>query len=241
MEILDSLISNLSNDSAVHKVHTCAFWTVVVSRNCGMASTLREEHPYHQAVRGVGSLTGKSALELAEYARSDNLLEASIGMATINSLIDIDEAKCIEENAFDILLREGTDKNIAVVGHFPTITKLQSVARKLWVIEQRPTEGDLPAEAAEEVLPEADVIGITGSSFINHTIEKLLNISRNSFVVLIGPTSPLSPVLFDYGVDIIGGVKVVEPEKAIRSISEGATFRQVKGVKLLTMSKWRYK
>ena len=241
MEILDNLISSLSKDSIVHEVHACAFWTIVVSRNCGMASTFREEHPYHGAVRGVGSLTGKSALELAEYARSDNLLEASIGMAAINSLIDIDEAKCIEENAFDILLREGADKNIAVVGHFPGVPRLRSIARKLWVIEQRPAEGELPAEAAEEILPKANVVGITGTSFINHTIEKLLGMSKNSFVVLIGPTSPLSPVLFDYGVDVIGGVKVVEPEKTIRSISEGAIFRQVAGVKLLTMSRWRYK
>ncbi len=241
MEILDNLISSLSKDSIVHEVHACAFWTIVVSRNCGMASTFREEHPYHGAVRGVGSLTGKSALELAEYARSDNLLEASIGMAAINSLIDIDEAKCTEENAFDILLREGTDKNIAIVGHYPWVPSLQTVARKLWVIEQRPREGDLPAEAAEEILPEANVVGITGASFINHTIEKLLGMSKNSFVVLIGPTSPLSPVLFNYGVDVIAGVKVVEPEETICSISEGATFRQVKGVKLLTMSRWRYK
>lgn len=241
MGILDNLISSLSNDSVVHEVHACAFWTVVVSRNCGMASTFREEHPYHRAVRGVGSLTGKSALELAEYARSDNPLEASIGMAAINSLIDIDEAKCIEENAFNILLREGTGKNIAIVGHFPGTPRLQSIARKLWVIEQRPGEGDLPAEAAEEILPKANVVGITGTSFINHTIEKLLDMSRNSFVVLIGPTSPLSPVLFDYGVDVIAGVKVVEPEKTIRSISEGAIFRQVEGVRLITMSRWRHK
>ena len=241
MRILDDLLSSLGEDSVVHEVHTCAFWTIVVSRNCGMASTFREEHPYHRTVTGVGNLTHKSALELAEYARSDNLLEASIGMATINSLIDVDESKYIEENAFDILVREGRDKNIAVVGYFPWIPKLRSIARKLWVIEQRPRGEDLPPEAAENILPQADVVGITGSSFINHTVEKLLELSRNSFIVLVGPTSPLSPVLFDYGVDVIAGVKVVEPEKAIRSISEGAIFTQVKGVKLLTMTKRRYK
>lgn len=241
MGILSSLISSLGEDSMVHEVHACAFWTVVVSRNCGMASTFREEHPYHGTVRGVGSLTSKSALELAEYARSDNLLEASIGMAAINSLVDIDEAKYAEENALDILLSEGTGKNIAIVGHFPWVPRLKNVAKNLWVIEQSPGEGDLPAEAADEILPEANVVGITGTSFINHTIEKLLDMSRNSFVVLIGPTSPLSPVLFDYGVDVISGVKVVEPEKTIRSISEGAIFTQVEGVKLLTMSRRRYK
>jgi hypothetical protein len=236
MKITDDLISNLGEDSVVREVHACVFWTAVVSKHCGLASTLHEEHPYHRAVKDVGKLRQKSALELAEYARSDNVLEASIGMAALNSLIDIDESNCVEENAFDILAQEGRDRNIAIVGHFPWIPELRKVAKKLWVIEQKPQEGELPAEAAEEVLPQADVVGITGSSFINHTVERLLKLSKNSFIVLIGPSSPLSPVLFDYGVDVIAGVKVVEPEKTIRSISEGAIFSQVEGVKLVTMA-----
>ncbi len=237
MKLLDDLISTLNEDSRVKEIHACVFWTAVLSRHCGLASSFHEEHPYHRPVRDVGSLTGKSALELAEYARSDNPLEASIGMAAINSLIDVDEARCVEENAFDILAREGMDKKIAIVGHFPWIPKLRAVARKLWVIEQRPEEEDLPAEAAESILPQADVVGITGTSFINHTVEKLLELSKSSFTIMVGPTSPLSPVLFDYGVDVIAGVKVVEPEKTIRCISEGAIFSQIEGVKLVTMAK----
>jgi len=237
MGILDDLISSLGGDSTVREIHTCVFWTAVVSRNCGLAATLHEEHPYHRAVRDVGSLRRKSALELAEYAKSDNVLEASIGIAAINSLIDIDEVNCGKENAFDVLTRRGRGKNIAIIGHFPWIPKLRKVAKEFWVIEQRPREGDLPAEAAEDILPQADVVGITGSSFINHTVEKLLDLSRDSFIVVMGPTSPLSPVLFDYGVDVIAGVKVVEPEKTIYSISEGAIFRQMQGVKLVTMDR----
>ncbi len=208
----------------------------MVSRNCGLVSTFREEHPHHGIVRGAGSLRGKSALELAEYAKSDNLLEASIGMATINSLLDIDEAKCVKENALDALVREGRGKNIAVVGHFPWTSQLQKIAKKLWVIEQRPREGDLPPEAAEDILPQADVVGLTGTSLTNHTAEKLLSLCHSSFVLMVGPTSPLSPVLFDYGVDVIGGAKIVEPEKAIRCISEGAMFKQIEGVELLNMT-----
>ena len=83
------------------------------------------------------------------------------------------------------------------------------------------------------------MVGLTGTSFTNHTIEKLLDLSKGSFIVLIGPTSPLSPVLFDYGVDVIAGTKVVEPERAIRCISEGAMFRQVDGVELVNMAKER--
>jgi len=207
----------------------------VVSRNCGLASTFREEHPHHGIVRGAGSLRGKSALELAEYAKSDNLLEATIGMATINSLINIDDTKCVTENALDVLVKEGKGKKVAIVGHFPWIPQLRQVARKLWVIEKRPRDEDLPAEAAEDILPQADVVGITGTSFTNHTVEKLLNMSRHSFVAMIGPTSPLSPVLFDYGVDVIAGTRVVDAEKAIQCLSEGAMFKQIHGVELLTM------
>ena len=237
MKILDDLTSSLSENSVVHGVYACVFWTAVLSKHCGLASTFHEEHPYHRAVRDVGNLTHKSALELAEYAKSDNILEASIGMAAINSLIDIDETRCVEENAFDILARKGSNKNIAVVGHFPWTPKLRNIAKKLWVIEQSPQQGDLPADAAEEILPQANVIGITGTSLINHTLEKLLDLSKGRFVVMIGPTSPLSPILFDYGMDVIAGVKVVEPEKTIRSISEGAIFPQVEGIKLVTLAR----
>jgi uncharacterized protein (DUF4213/DUF364 family) len=239
MKILDELIASIRDDRVVEDVHVCVFWTAVVTKSCGLASTLHEGHPIHKIVRNPGKLRGKSGLELAEYAKSDRLLEAAIGMAAINSLIDIDETRCIEKNALDVLAEKGVDKDIAIVGHFPWIPRLKGIARRLFVIEQRPREGDLPAEASEEILPRVDIVGLTGTSFINHTIERLLDLSRGKFVVMIGPTSPLSPVLFDYGVDVIGGSQIVDPKKTIRSISEGATFRQVEGVRNLNMFKER--
>jgi hypothetical protein len=237
MGIIDDLVSSLSEDSVVRGIHACVFWTAVVSKHCGLAATFHEEHPYHQAVRGVGRLTQKSALELAQYAKSDNVLEASIGMAAINSLIDIDDSRCAEENALAVLERKGKDKSIAVIGHFPWIPELRSIAKKLWVIEQRPQEGELPAEAAGDILPQADVVCITGSSLINHTVDKLLELSKDRFIVMLGPTTPLSPVLFDHGLDVLAGVKIAEPEKTIRSISEGAIFSQMEGIRLVTMVK----
>lgn len=237
MKILDEIIASLPLDSPVHNVCTCVFLTAVVSRHCGLASTLRDETTPHRPVTDAGSLTQKSALELAEYARSDNLLEAAIGIATINSLLDIDESQCVETNAYDILAQEGRGKKIAIVGHYPFIPRLQSVARKLWVIEKRPREGDFPAEEAANILPQADVVAISGTSLINHTLENLLNLCHNSFVVIVGPSCPLSPVLFNYGVDVLAGAKVVEAEAVIEGISQGATLRQVKGIKLLAMKR----
>jgi uncharacterized protein (DUF4213/DUF364 family) len=239
MKILDDLILSLKgNGHPVKSVHTCAFWTAVVSKHCGLSSTFRDEGPSHErGVRDVGNLTRKTALELAEYAKSHSLMEASIGMATINSLIDIDESKCIEKNAFEIILERGQGKNVAIVGHFPWIPKLKEKVGNLWVLEQRLKEGDLPAKEADKILPQCDVVGITGTSFINHTVEGLLSLCKSAYVILVGPTSPLSSILFEYGIDAICGSKIIDPDKLIRSISEGATFKEVTGVRLLTLAK----
>ena len=239
MKILDDLLLNLKrNDYPVKSVHTCVFWTAVITKHCGLSSTFRDEGPPHnRGVRDVGNLTYKTALKLAEYAKSGSLLEASIGMATINSLIEVDESKCVEKNAFEILLEKGEGKNVAVVGHFPWIPKLREKIKNFWVLEQRLREGDLPAEEAERILPQCDVVGITGTSFINHTLEGRLSLCRKAYIVMIGPTTPLSPILFDHGIDAICGAKVIDPDKVIRSISEGATFKEVTGVKLLTLTK----
>jgi uncharacterized protein len=237
MKILNDIISSICEDSKVHGVCCGVRWTSVKSRRCGLSSTFVDPSD-HGHVRDVGSLDQKSALELVGYARSEVQLEASIGMAALNSLIDIDEDRLIELNAFDVLAREGEGKDVAIVGHFPFVPYLRNIAERLWVIEKDPREGDLPAEDAEKILPQADVVAITGTTFINHTVDELLELCRkDSLVMMVGATTPLSPVLFDYGVDMIAGSMVVDPEKAIKCICQGATFRQIEGVKHLIMKR----
>ena len=137
MTILDDLISKLSHDVPVRKVLVGAHWTVVCSRYCGMAATLRGNQPHgHKQVRDVGTLHTKSARELAEYAYSTDLLEASIGVAAINSLLEIDESPGIEINASEVLASRGRGKNVALIGHFPFIPQLRQEVGELWVIEQ---------------------------------------------------------------------------------------------------------
>ena len=238
MKIIDDIISTITDDSPVKEVRACVFWTAVISKNCGLASTLRDHGPHHgtKPVPEAGSLTSKTALELAACANSASLPLASIGMASINSLIEIDINRCVEKNAFEVLAEKGQGKKIAVVGHFPFIPKLRETASKLWVLEKYPTGDDLSEEEASKVLPNADVVAITGTSFINNTFEKLIGLCRKSFVVVLGPSTPLSPVLFDYGVDMISGTMVTDSNSVLRCISEGANFRQIEGVRLLTMS-----
>lgn len=238
MKIIDALISSLHQDSGVEEVRVGPFWTAVVSRGCGLASTLMEEGHHHgQApVKDAGRLTEKSVLELAQMAHSPSLIEASIGMAAINSLLEVDEASCQELNAARLLMDKGRARRVAIVGHFPFIADLQRVAKTLWVIEKRPAEGELSEEKAEYVLPQADVVGLTGTSLTNHTAEGLLKLCRpGGLVVMLGATTPLSPLMFSFGIHVISGTKVIDPAIALRCAGQAATFRQMRGVRLLSM------
>ena len=84
-------------------------------------------------------------------------------------------------------------------------------------------------------------MGIIGTAFTNHTLEHLLEICRpKAYVLMLGDTTPMSPVLFNYGIDAVCGVKVVNTELALNCVSQGANFRQIRGIKLLTMFKDSY-
>jgi uncharacterized protein (DUF4213/DUF364 family) len=240
MKILDDLISTLDCEAEVRDIRQGVFHTGVLTRHCGLAATLprdalRQERP---SVKEPGTLLEKSVSDLVGLSYSETLLEAVIGMATVNSLLDVNEAHCLELNAGDLISEKGSGKNVAIVGHFPFIPKLRESVKELWVIEKNPREGDMTEDTAEKYIPEADVVGITGTSFTNHSIEQLLKLCRpDAYIVLLGDTTPLSPVLFDYGIRAISGTKVIKPEIALRCVSQGANYRQIKGVRKLTMMK----
>jgi uncharacterized protein len=236
MGIVEELLASLTEDVPVRSVLVGAHWTVVCSRSCGMASTLLSDKPHgHSKVRCAGYLIHKSAKELAEYARSDNPLEACIGVAAINSLLDVDEGLAVEVNAGNVLEDHGNGKKVALVGHFPFNEKLRSAVGELWVIEQRPADGDYPAEAASALIPQANVVAITSSALINHTLDGLLALCQpDALVMMLGPSTPLSPILFNHGVSILSGSRVVDEAAVLRTVGQGANFQQVEGVRLLT-------
>jgi hypothetical protein len=125
------------------------------------------------------------------------------------------------ENGLDLVLRLSQGKGLVMVGRFPYLDKGRLAASRYAVLELDPQGDDLPAAAAPEVLPQADVVGITGSTLANGTLEGLLALCRpEATVVLIGPTTPLSAVLFDYGADVLCGVLVDDPGAALAVLAD---------------------
>ena len=220
-------------------------WTAVVvdvdgKLQCGLASTMGgvHEHSGEPKVPLAGQLVGRTTSELlAEIQHYDSPLK-SLAMATLNAALPRHPETWTELNAVDVIATQGTGKRIALIGHFPFVDVLRSRVDLLDVIDYNPLDGDLPAEAAAEVLPKADFVALTGLTLLNGTFELLMEMcSSKAQVMMLGPSTPLSLVMFDHGVDILAGSVVDDIQGVMRVVSQGGNFRQVRraGVRLVTL------
>jgi len=233
--LLDDLIKSVSkNDAPVRDVRVGITWTGVWGKHCGLGRTYASPATAHMTIRGFGKLTEMTTLELAEYARSWHLVEAGIGVAAINSMIKPKGKRGL--NALDFLLRKGKNKIITMVGAFPKLSELRAVSKELWVLELNPnlidpSEGVLPATAAEHKIPQSDIVAITGSALVNKSLEHLLELSKDAYTLVLGPSTPMSEVLFDYGADMLAGVDVIKPAQIMRKISQSGGMVSPKNCK----------
>jgi uncharacterized protein len=247
MKILEDILSSIKVDTPVKEVLRGLHWTAVVSKKCGLASAMPQESCSHREEENEssGSLTDMTGLELAQYIYSSDVSKASLGFAAINSLLDIYIEKTSDINGIDLLCEKGRSKNISVIGHFPNLDRLASVAENFWIIEKNPLPGDFSENTISEFLPQSDIVIISSTALINHTISNILNLcKKNSIKMLLGPSTPMSESLFDYGIDILSGSIVTDKDTALKYISEGANFIRLKktgSVRFVTMIKDREK
>ncbi|MFN2175113.1 MAG: Rossmann-like domain-containing protein [Anaerolineales bacterium] len=246
MQILDDLLQTIEIKE-ITKVCIGLNWTAVNVNHsgierCGIASTIIQSHTHSDEprIKQAGNFERYTNQELAELSLSDNPTLRSVGIATINASINPVLLKIEESNAADVLASYGKGRRIVLIGRFPFTINLKAKVGELAVIEQDPEPGDYPASKASEIVPQADVVAITGMTLINHTIQDLLDLcKKDAFVMVLGPSAPLSPVLFDYGVDVISGSIVEKIAPVVKVISQGGNFRQVHkaGVRLVNMFK----
>lgn len=239
MTLLEEIIETLpSQPIPVRRVLLGIHWTAVCSRSCGLASTLTSENLPHVDLAGVGEFQNHSAQELAQLALTGNHLERSIGVAAINSLLDTSVLKSVELNAYNWLFEQAPGKRVTIVGHFPFVEKVRALAKELWVLEKNPRPGDIPAEESAPYLAKAEIIAITGSAVVNDSMEGVLAMCNpQATIMVLGPSTPLSAVLFKHNVSILSGSQVVDEEKALLTVEQGGSYSQLLGVKRITIFK----
>jgi uncharacterized protein len=232
MELEKKLIASIEGyDNLIKNVCIGITWTSVESRFAGLSNTYQT---YEKTdVANAGDLTSFTAAELAERILSWKPSESSIGVAAINSLVE----PCGEKgNVKDFIMDKVRGKVVTMVGRFPFHQEIAAIARKLYLLEIDPIGDELPAFACEEVIPKSDLNLITGTALINHSLQRLLELGQNGYNVVLGPTTPLSPVLFDFGADIVAGAKVIDYKAASKSIMQGVhKASKLKGVEPLCL------
>lgn len=242
MKIADKVLDTLT-DHTIVSVRIGMRWTAVVAdkdgeEQCGLATSLQTDHTHKgdPAVPEAGALENVSGLEMASWIDDPVAIRRSLGCAAINALIDYHPQRWVDENAVKAIIRHGRGKRVAMVGHFPFAGHVREEIEDFYVLDMEPKGQDLPASAAPEILPEADVVAITGMTFINGTLEGLLSLCNpGAFVIILGPTTPLSPVFHDYGVDLLAGSIVEDIPAVMDVLVQGGNFSQIHhaGVRLV--------
>jgi uncharacterized protein len=187
-----------------------------------------------------GKLAGRRAADLAREALSGHGIRRAVGIAAVNALADC----CWQRRPHpEVELQHGVDAfdptdirhddNVVVVGAFvPFLKELKRRGQAFLILEQDPAtlKADelpffRPAEQAAEILPNADVVLITGSTLVNNTLEHLLALARpEARVTVVGPTVGMLPDAFlARGADILGCVRITEPDAFLDLLAEGGS------------------
>jgi uncharacterized protein (DUF4213/DUF364 family) len=173
------------------------------------------------------------------------MIERIVGIATLNAisqfLMDSEDYERKFADALDSVDIKADD-NVSVVGYIrPIVGKLRARSRNVHVFEHNPQlRGDaLQDTFVDSILPQSDIVVISGSSLANGTADRLIELSKNArFVLFAGPTaSTLPEPLFERGVDAIAGVRA-KGSKVLDAVSEAKPFVTLKSlVEKYTMKK----
>lgn len=235
-----ALLDAAGEDSEVSILQVGAFTIGCHARRLGLASLARPAAPEHSEtpVTEAGRLLPTSAKALAKRLYAGSVLERSIAVAALNSLVDPPPDRCLELHAGRLLAEKGAGRRVAVVGHFPFVDELRRIARRVDVFElpEGRQDGDVDTARLPELLPAADVLAISGTTLANGTLGGILgHAAPGAFVVLVGGSTPLLPLFFELGISALCGALVQEPAPVLAALSQGATFRQLPGVRRVTL------
>jgi uncharacterized protein len=187
-----------------------------------------------------GKLHGRPALDLAKEALGDRGIRRAVGIAAMNALADTcwrrrprpETELRLGIDAFDATEIRPSDKVVVVGAFVPFLRELKRRCQPFLVLEQDPAtlKADelpffRPAEQAYGVVPEADVLLITGTTLINDTLEELLRLAKPAArVTMVGPTVSLLPDAFlRRGADILGTVRITAPDEFLETLAEGGS------------------
>ncbi|MDO9324439.1 MAG: DUF364 domain-containing protein [Methanoregula sp.] len=216
---------------------------VIATHNCGVAMSFQDNNPLYGEeetrleLHRLEHFVGASLFEVAHMnMNEDRLGRRSIALAALNALSQpfvTDEMLQAKGYTTGLEVKDlvRSDDNLVIVGYGGMVKSYAGRCRELHVTDQRPPEtfrttivGETvsygpagiivhPAEENREVLKDADVAIITGSTLVNDTFEEVVGYAKHARIrALYGSSAQLIPdVLFENGINIVMSVAISDP------------------------------
>ena len=199
-------------------------WVLVEGpHGCGLAQTPDRGSAGCKAVTDGAGLAGRPLSELAAKVHSWNPVEAAIGLAAINAFYNRYDLVGLAANGLDAIAPD--EAPVTVIGRFPDLATRLPGAR---IVEREPRDGEFPEAAAGWLLPGSERVVATASTLVNHSLPSLMAAAPQARFALVGPSTPLTPRLYGYGMDLLAGMVIENPKAAARAVAEGGSVRALK-------------
>ncbi len=233
-QVYDVLIDGIDDDAVVTSGTIGLRWCRVTSDEGGIGMALSMPDAGRPASFVEPTFVGARLKDVAGLAKSWNFAEAGIGMAAINAWYahpDRAARHGFREravNTWPTVFQERAEQvagaRVGIIGHFGFAPAALEGADEVFMLERSLQGGDYPDSACEYLLPTCDYVFISGSAFVNKTAPRLLELSRRATTVMVGPSTPPSPVLVDHGVDVVTGF-VSRTPAALDEALDGITMQ----------------
>ncbi len=185
-------------------------------------------------------MRGRRAAGFLDEVQQPDGIRRAVGIATMNALA----ALCWERRPHaDVDMEVGVDafdaanigpgQTVVVVGAFvPFLRKLKRRGQPYLVLEQDPATlkpDEMPfyrhAAQAPSVVPQADVLLVTGTTLLNDTLDQILAAARpDACKVVVGPTVGLVPDAYlRRGCDVLGTIRVTHADEFLDVLAEGGS------------------
>jgi uncharacterized protein (DUF4213/DUF364 family) len=192
------------------------------------------------AMPSSGKLKGKPVSYYFDKLTQKKPLEKAMSIAVLNAL----SATCWRKQPpKDYTFEFGADpvdklaipdaaRAVVIGALVPYLKMLKERKQPFHILEKdvRTLKADempyfVPPEKAHEVIPQADLLIITGTTVLNDTLEGILaQVKPGAEVILVGPTASMLPdAFFRRGVRSIGSITVTDADKLLDVLAEAGS------------------
>jgi hypothetical protein len=182
-------------------------------------------------------LEGARLADVARLIESDRPADINLGLAAINAGLDPPPADSIP--AHELIAEWGRNAEVALVGHFPFVDRLRPRVGRLHVLELGPSPIAAKPADWDRILDGCAVLALTATTILTRYMHYFLTQAPRARIIILGPSTPLSPVLFDYGADCLAGSAVTDPDRVADGLIQGLPFYQLKkgGIRFVSWMK----